>query len=224
MHVNRRHRIVNHFKASKRLRVAVYCAIGLFVAGLAFIVICSLIVTRDKRFILPANTKMHQHIGIVLGAGITKQGKPFKELQARLDVAAQGIRSGQVDGLILSGDNSRKSYNEPKAMFVYLTTLKHIPAKKLQVDDAGDDTYASCNRATKIFGLHSTIIYSAPSHLPRAIFLCRHFHIQAYGVSSGVDGNNAWRREREADVKAVLNTTLFPEHSILGPPIHFNPR
>lgn len=216
--------IVNRLKAGNRLRIILYCAFGLLLAGLLFIALCSLIVARDKRFILPADTKMHQHIGIVLGAGITKQGKPYKELQARLDVAAKGVRSGQVDGLILSGDNSRKSYDEPRAMQVYLTTVKHIPANKLQVDDAGDDTYASCERATKIFGLRSMIIYSAPSHLPRAIFLCRHFNIQAYGVSSGVDGNNAWRREREADVKAILNTTLFPEHSILGPPITFDPK
>jgi vancomycin permeability regulator SanA len=215
--------VPGRFKASKRLRVATYCAASLLIAGLLFVIICTLVIARDKRFILPPNSTMHQHIGIVLGAGITKHGKPYKELQARLDVAAKGLQAGQVDGLILSGDNSRKSYDEPTAMRNYLVTVKHLPASKLQVDDAGDDTYASCERAAKIFGLKSTIIYSAPSHLPRAIYLCRHFGIQAYGISSGVDGNNAWRREKEAAVKAILTTTLFPEHTILGPPIYFNP-
>lgn len=217
-------KIVNYFKTHKRFRVIAYSAAGCLVLGLLFVIICNLIIARDKRFVLPANSTMHQHIGMVLGAGITKKGKPFKELQARLDVAAKAVRSGQVDGLILSGDNSRKTYDEPKAMLNYLEETKHIPADKLQVDDAGRDTYDSCERAIKIFGVHSTIIYSAPSHLPRAIFLCRHFGIQAYGVSSGVDGDNAKRREAEASVKAILNITLFPEHTILGPRINFAPK
>jgi vancomycin permeability regulator SanA len=217
-------KITAYFKTHKQFRLAIYIAASLFVAGLLCILLCNLLIARDKRFILPANSTMHQHIGIVLGAGITKQGKPFKELQARLDVAAKGVQSGQVDGLLLSGDNSLKTYDEPKAMMNYLVNTKHIPAAKLQVDDAGRDTYASCERASKIFGLQRTIIYSAPSHLPRAIFLCRHFGIQAYGVSSGVDGNNATRREAEASVKAVLNTTLFPEQSILGSRISFEPK
>jgi len=217
-------KIVNYFKTHKRLRVLVYSAAGCLVLGLLFVIACNLIIARGQRFVLPSNSTMHQQIGIVLGAGITKQGKPFRELQARLDVAAKAVESGQVDGLVLSGDNSRKTYDEPKAMLNYLEQIKHIPADKLQVDDAGRDTYDSCERAIKIFGLHSTIIYSAPSHLPRAIFLCRHFGIQAYGVSSGVDGSNAKRRETEASVKAILNVTLFPEHSILGPRINFDPK
>jgi vancomycin permeability regulator SanA len=217
-------KIVNYYKTHKRWRVVIYCGAVCLVLGIAFVIICNLIIARDKRFVLPASSAMHQHIGLVLGAGITKQGKPFKELQARLDVAAKAVSSGQVDGLILSGDNSRQTYDEPKAMLNYLEQVKHVPAGKLQVDDAGRDTYASCERALKIFGLHSTIIYSAPSHLPRAIFLCRHFGIQAYGVSSGVDGDNAKRREAEASVKAVLNVTVLPEQSILGPRIYFNPK
>jgi vancomycin permeability regulator SanA len=167
-----------------------------------------------------AVTAKHIRVGIVMGAGVTKQGKPFRELQARLDVAAQALQADAVDKLLLTGDNSRKTYDEPGAMQRYLTEVKHVNPAQLQVDDAGRDTYASCERAVRIFGVHQAVIFSAGTHLPRAIFLCRQFGIEAYGVSSGVEANNAHRREVMARVKAVLNAYhLLPDPVILGDPI-----
>jgi vancomycin permeability regulator SanA len=189
------------------------------IAIVALVSACHLIISHDKRYILPTDTKTHTRVGLVLGAGITKSGKPFKELQARLDVAAAALNDGQVDKLILSGDNRVKNYNEPDAMKAYLVNVKHISPSKLQPDYAGRSTYESCERANKIFGLHETIIYSAPSHLPRAIYLCRHLHVTAYGVSSGVDGNNGFRRELLADVKAVFNVYIIGPRTVLGRPI-----
>lgn len=102
----------------------------------------------------------------------------------------------------------------------YLVNVKHVSPGKLQPDYAGRSTYESCDRASKVFGVHQAIIYSAPSHLPRAIYLCRHLHVAAYGISSGVDGNNGFRRELLADVKAVFNVYVTGPHTVLGSPIH----
>jgi vancomycin permeability regulator SanA len=186
---------------------------------IAFVLVCNLAVESDKKYVLPANSTKHTHIGIVLGAGITKQGKPFKELQARLDVAAMELNKGQVDKLILSGDNRFKKYDEPTAMKTYLVNVKHIPANKLQTDHAGRSTYESCERASKVFGVKEAIIYSAGSHLPRAIYLCRHFGITAYGVANNVEANNSTRRELMARVKAILNVYVVGEPTVLGSPI-----
>src|SRR2546430_8780339 len=101
----------------------------------------------------------------------------------------------------------------------YLVETKHISKEKLQVDDAGRDTYASCERAAKVYGLHQTIIFSAGTHLPRAIFLCRSFGIESYGISSNVEANNSHRREIMARTKAVLNVYIYGEPTILGAPI-----
>jgi vancomycin permeability regulator SanA len=71
-------------------------------------------------------------------------------------------------------------------------------------------------RASKVFGLEETIIFSAGSHLPRAIFLCRHFGIEAYGVASKIEANNSTRREALARVKALFNTYIYSEPTVLG--------
>lgn len=183
------------------------------------LLVSNMIIQSYQKYVLRPDDSHHATVGIVLGAGITKEGKPYRELKARLDVAAQALQNGQVDKLILSGDNRFKWYDEPGAMMHYLETVKHIPASKLQPDYAGRDTYDSCKRAAKVFGLSNTIIFSASSHLPRAIFLCRHLGVTAYGISSGVEASNAWSREPLARMKAVLNIYIYGRNTILGPPI-----
>ena len=162
-------------------------------------------------------------VGIVLGAGITNDGRPFKELQSRLDSAADALEAGRVKKLILSGDNRFASYDEPTAMKRYLVERRGIDADKLQEDFAGRSTYESCERAAKVFQLDSAVIFSAGSHLPRAIYLCRHFGVEAYGVASAAEANNANRREAVARVKALMNVFVKGERTILGSPIPVMP-
>ncbi|HET7302764.1 MAG TPA: ElyC/SanA/YdcF family protein [Candidatus Saccharimonadales bacterium] len=195
-----------------------------FVAALTLlpviaIVVSSAIIGRNKIYILPQDTHTTARVGLVLGAGITPDGTPYKELRSRLDTAAAALQSGTVQKLLLSGDNRFKNYNEPEAMKEYLVTQKHISASQLQLDYAGRSTYESCQRAKQIFGLDRTIIFSAQSHLPRAIFLCRHFGVTAYGIASHIEANNHVRREALAGVKAFINAYIKGEPTVLGPPI-----
>lgn len=171
---------------------------------------------------MPQSTAQPAEIGMVLGAGITKEGKPYDELKARLDIAASAINNGTVEKLILSGDNRFENYNEPSAMKHYLIEKRSIPAAKLVEDFAGRSTYESCERAAKVFSVKKLIIFSAGSHLPRAIYLCRHFNIEAYGIASGTEANNSRRRELLARVKAVYNTHVLGEDTVLGNPIPLN--
>lgn len=193
-------------------------------AVLTFLLLVSswLIIKPYGKYILTTEVQIgskNTKVGLVLGAGVNGKGKPYKELQARLDVAAAALARGDVTKLILSGDNRHESYNEPIAMRKYLMNTKYVPESKLVMDFAGRSTYESCERATRIFGQNKLIIFSANSHLPRAIYLCRHFGIEAYGVSSGVEANNSWRREILARVKAVINVYIRGEKTILGEPI-----
>jgi vancomycin permeability regulator SanA len=206
-----------------RLAGAVVVVVGVVFVAAALIGSYAMI-APNKKFVLDAQSlaggkQAHGNIGIVLGAGVNAKGKPYKELEARLNVAADALDKGYVDKLILSGDNRFVDYNEPEAMKEYLINIKHIDAQKLQPDYAGRSTYESCDRAANVFGLHKAVIFSAGSHLPRAIFLCRHFGIEAYGVSSGVEANNSTRRELLARVKAVYNIYVRGEHTVLGAPI-----
>lgn len=180
------------------------------------------VITPYSQYVLDSDTARdgrQAEVGIVLGAGITRDGKPYRELQSRLDTAAAALSSGTVNKLLLSGDNRFENYNEPKAMRDYLITRHGVDPGLLQEDYAGRSTYESCERAAKVFGLERTVLISAGSHLPRAIYLCRHFGIEAYGTASPAEAGNAVRREALARVKAVLNVHVRGEPTVLGAPI-----
>lgn len=190
----------------------------IFDAIIIVLLVCHFMINPYKQYVLGSNPQvLAQNIdtGIVLGAGVAPSGKPYKELQARLDVAADALAAGRVKQLVLSGDNRFEYYNEPAAMQRYLVQERKVPADALILDYAGRSTYESCERAIKVFGVHRAVIFSAESHLPRAIYLCRHFGVEAYGVSSGVEANNSWRRELVARVKAVFNIYIYGEKTIL---------
>lgn len=174
---------------------------------------CYLIINPSGKFVRNLQSVEPTTYGLVLGAGINSRGEPYDELKARLDVAAKALNENKVEVLILSGDNRFENYNEPEAMKQYLLE-KGIEEKKLQADYAGRSTYESCERASKVFGVKRATIFSAGSHLPRAIFLCRHFGVEAYGVPSGVEANNSTRRESLARVKAIYNAYLIGERTV----------
>lgn len=175
-----------------------------------------------KQFIRTQQTTEQKKVGLVLGAGIGKNGKPYDELKARLDVAAEALSKGTVDVLILSGDNRFVNYNEPLSMKEYLIETHQVPPEKLVLDYAGRSTYESCERATKVFKVNQLIIFSANSHLPRALYLCRQFGIDATGIASGIEANNSARRELLARVKALYNIHIAGEPTVLGDPIPLN--
>lgn len=204
-------------------RITVASILAVLMIPIALMIVAYQIIEPYSSYILSGDAQVKSkgiRVGMVLGAGVTKDGKPYRELRARLDSAALALQHGDVQKLILSGDNRFKNYDEPTAMKNYLVNVKHVSADKLQPDFAGRSTYESCQRAAEVFGQKRLVLYSAASHLPRAIYLCRHFGIETYGVASGVEANNASRREAEARVKALYNVHVRGENTILGAPIH----
>ncbi len=201
-------------KLHKKLLV-VPAALG--VALLGIVVGIYFFVGGYSKYVSDAATLKNKdvRVGIVFGSGITSDGKPFKELQGRLDAAAKAIDDGTVDVLLLSGDNRFVNYNEPEAMLRYLKE-KGVDATILQADYAGRSTYETCERAAKVFTVDRAILFSAPSHLPRAIYTCRMFGIESYGIAAGNDANNAFRRELLARSKAIFNIYLLGEKTVLG--------
>jgi vancomycin permeability regulator SanA len=190
-----------------------------------FIIGSYVVVGRSAAYITGTGLSDSEHesfdvqVGIVFGSGITKDGKPYEELRGRLDAAADALETGKLEKLVLSGDNRFDHYDEPEAMKKYLVDDRGIDAGNLQLDQAGRSTYETCERAAKVFRIRKAMLFSAPSHLPRSIFTCRSFGIEAYGVPAGKDANNAFRRELLARPKAVFNVYIYGERTVLGPPI-----
>ena len=159
-------------------------------------------------------------VGIVFGAG-APAGKPSYMLVKRLDLGRRLYATGRVKVLLVSGDNSRKDYDEPTTMRDYLVA-HGVPEDKIVLDYAGFDTWDSCVRAKKIFGVSRAILVTQDFHLPRAVTLCRIAGIQAWGV-----GDDSWRydpsltaslyvREVAAGVKAGYDAVFHPRPYFLG--------
>lgn len=205
----------------KKPRKYIYiCAVAVVLSVfLITIALPYLLIAPNARYVIRnEDAKRQKHIttGIVLGSLITKDGKPYYQLQSRLNVAAEAVRQGRVDELILSG-NKRPGYDEPLAMHNYLTKNKNIDSRKLRIDSAGHSTYETCERAAKVFKLKQTVLFSAESHLPRAIYLCRHFGIDTIGVAGKLQGTDKGGREVLARTKAVFNVYIYGERTNLEP-------
>ena len=113
---------------------------------------------------------------------VNPSGEPSPWLRYRLDTAARLYHSGRVEALLVSGDNGRENYNEPVAMRNYLVSAG-IPAEAIALDYAGFDTYDTCVRAHRIFGVTRAIIVTQDFHEPRAVSVCRAAGVEAHGLT-----------------------------------------
>ncbi|MFE9863334.1 vancomycin high temperature exclusion protein [Streptomyces sp. NPDC005506] len=160
-----------------------------------------------------------QQVAVVFGAGLW-DGKPSPYLANRLNTAAELYRDGKVKVVLVTGDNSREEYDEPDAMRAYLVA-HGVPDKRIVSDFAGFDTWDSCVRAKKIFGVDRAVLVSQGFHIRRAIALCRAAGIDAYGVGVDAKHDATWyyggTREVFAAGKAALDAMFKPDPHFLGP-------
>jgi vancomycin permeability regulator SanA len=160
-------------------------------------------------------------VALVLGAQVYADGTPSPFLAARLDIARRLLEAGKVRAILLSGDHSHWDYDEPGDMEVYLIA-RGVPASRIALDFAGFDTYDSCARARRIFGVRRAIVVTQSFHIDRAVALCRTLGVDATGIgdSSVKIYTGPWRRdvvrERGAVVKAVWDVVSGRDPVFLG--------
>lgn len=158
-------------------------------------------------------------VALVFGAGLW-DGAPSPYLAHRLDTAVTLYRQGTVRAVLVSGDNSRHDYDEPDAMRRYLTD-RGVPARRVVADYAGFDTWDSCTRAARIFGVRRALLVSQDFHVARAAALCGAAGIESHGVPVPEPRDATWYagglRELPGAAKALLDAALTPEPHFLGP-------
>lgn len=126
----------------------------------------------------------NEKTGLLLGTSKTlSNGSPNAYFFNRIEAAAELYKSGKVQNIIVSGDNSKKDYNEPEEMKNELIKAG-VPAEKIFEDFAGFRTLDSVVRAKEIFGQKSYIIISQKFHNERAVYLARKNGIEAYGYNA----------------------------------------
>ncbi|MFY1704260.1 SanA/YdcF family protein [Micromonospora sp. WMMA1923] len=161
-------------------------------------------------------------VALVLGTRVYPDGTPSPFLAGRLAVAQRLLETGKVRAILVSGDNMNHDYNEPEAMRRWLVE-QGVPAEKVVLDYAGYDTYDSCARAKRIFGVQQATVVTQTFHLPRAVTVCRRLGIDAVGVGdeSARTYERTWRisssREYGAALKAAVDVLSGRDPSRLGP-------
>jgi SanA protein len=156
---------------------------------------------------------------IVLGAGVRADGTPSPMLKDRLLEGIALYELGVSDRLLMSGDNTKKGYDEVNTMKQY--AIDHgVHSEHIFMDHAGISTYDSIYRAMEIFQADKIIIVTQEYHLYRALYISESLGIEAYGVPADpvIYAGQELREIREviARTKDFVKCMIKPPASILG--------
>lgn len=156
------------------------------IAGLAAIfcanVACRLAATN--RIFRDIESVPTNGVAVVLGTGkLTARGNPNFHFTQRIDAAVALFNSGKVRHLIVSGDNSVKTYDEPTDMRDALIAAG-VPLEAITCDYAGFRTLDSIVRANTVFGLTNFTIVTEEFHCPRAIWIGRRHGLEVVAFAA----------------------------------------
>src|SRR6056297_425922 len=152
-------------------------------------------------------------VGLVLGTSrYLRSGGSNPYFRYRIDAAIKLYNADKIEYILVSGDNSLKSYNEPKLMRAALEE-RGVPANRIFADYAGFRTLDSVVRSKEVFGQNQLTIITQEFHGRRAVFIGRHKGIEAVAFAAGSVsteyGFKVLVREVFARVKAVLDVYVF---------------
>jgi SanA protein len=164
-----------------------------------------------------------REVAIVFGAGVRPDGSLGAPLEDRVLTAVELYRAGKVRKLLMSGDNSKESYNEPRAMMDYAVALGVRPID-VALDFAGFHTYDTCYRARQVFDVRRAVLVTQRYHLARSLFTCDGAGIDVVGVAADrqLYGGRRWYALREQVSRAVAFIRVritHPRPRYLGPPL-----
>jgi SanA protein len=141
---------------------------------------------------------------IVFGAAVYGDGRLSPVLRDRVDTAIAVYKSGQVNHIIVSGDNRAEDYDEPGAMMAYAIEQGVDPAD-ITADRAGHRTYDTCYRASHVFDVKSAVLVTQAFHLPRALMTCESLGIDVVGV---IADKRPYRRARWYEFRETAATLV----------------
>lgn len=189
----------------------IFVGIILFGISLISIFLCNYIIeketkgfTTDQLESLPVRNS-----GLLLGTSTNlANGHQNPYFTNRIVAAAELFHAGKIRVIIVSGDNSRRDYNEPEQMKLALVE-KGVPEDRIFEDFAGFRTLDSVVRAKEIFDEENYTIISQKFHNERAIYLAQQNGIEAFGYNAK-DVNSKFGlttniREKLARVKVFVD-------------------
>lgn len=157
--------ITTPLRYSFYLAIVAVIAIGLCYAWVSF--------SARKHLYTDVGKVPKRQVGLVLGTNKYLRNKQINQFyQNRITAAAKLYHAGKIDYLVVSGDNRKNNYNEPKQMRADLIKAG-VPSERIQPDYAGLRTLDSVLRMDKVFGHQNYTLISQKFHNERAVFLAR---------------------------------------------------
>lgn len=215
-------KLIKSSKWARRIKWSILTSAILIFA----VIVCANYAVRHtaKAFIYQNIDSIPQNkAGLLLGTSkLLRSGLPNQYFQNRIQATVDLYKAGKIEVVVISGDNSRKGYNEPEDMKSELM-LRGIPEDKIYLDYAGFRTLDSVVRMEKIFGQKSFTIISQKFHNQRAIYIAYAKGLQAVGYNAedvnAYSGFKTQLREKFARVKLFLDLWTGKNPKFLGEPV-----
>ena len=197
-----------------------------------FVVLTTGIIGSNRAVVNTAKDRMYDdvsaipfnRVGVLLGTNPKgKKGNPNPFYINRIEACAALYKAGKIERVLVSGDNSRATYDEPTCIKEDLIAAG-LPDSVIYLDYAGFRTYDSMVRAKEVFGLTSFTIISQPFHNERALYIATRKGLDVVAFNAPDVQLRRWQirmivREWLARTKAVLDVYTGKQPHFLGEPI-----
>lgn len=181
--------------------------------------------TKNKTFSKTSEIKKNR-VGLVLGTSKYYKGGGLNlYFKNRIDATVELFNANKIDYILVSGDNSTMSYNEPMN-FKKELLKRGIPEEVIFLDYAGFRTLDSVIRAKEVFGQVEVTIISQQFHNERAIYIAQKHGMNAVGFNADSKGAYGLRmkfREYFARTRAFLDILIGTEPKFYGEQIEIGP-
>ena len=204
----------------------IYIFLALFVILTIGIICCNraVINTATDRMYDDVAAIPYKRVGVLLGTNPKGRiGNPNPFYINRIEACAALYKAGKIERILVSGDNSRATYDEPTCIKEDLV-MAGIPDSVIFLDYAGFRTYDSMVRAKEVFGLSSFTVISQPFHNERALYIATRKGLDVIAFNALDVQLRRWQirmtvREWLARTKAVMDVYTCKQPHFLGEPI-----
>lgn len=204
-------------------RILLIALVSLLLFGVTVTVVANVRVNRSSggRCYSTTDDIPYRRVALLLGTSrLGRKGNPNPYFYNRITACAELYRAGKVGKVLVSGDNSRKGYNEPEDMRQALVEAG-IPDSCIVLDFAGFRTYDSMVRAKRVFGLDSLTVISQQWHNKRALYIANRIGVDAVAYNAADIDFRATKlrltvREWLARTKMVFDMLFMPDPHFLG--------
>ncbi len=160
----------------------------LLVIGLLilFIVLSNVIIVEKTKSLIYSSVEETptKKVALILGTSrYTSWGGTNLFFKYRIQAAADLYNKGKIKHILVSGDNSIRSYNEPREMRKALMNLG-VPESAITLDYAGFRTLDSVIRCKEVFSQEEVVIISQRFHIERALFIAEKYKMNAVGFAA----------------------------------------